>query len=53
MLTLVGRGGVGSLLMSYTGRLCPKGVPFFRRQLYERVGISLGEVHERVGNIMT
>jgi len=35
-------------IMVYTGRLRPKGVPFFRLQVYERVGISLVEVYERV-----
>ena len=27
-------------IMAYTGRLRPKGVPFFRLQVYKRVGIS-------------
>ena len=31
------------------GRLRPKGVPFFRLEAYDRVGISLVEVYERVG----
>ena len=32
-------------IMAYTGRLCPKGVPFSGfRVVYERVGISLVEV---------
>ena len=31
------------------GRLHLKGGTFFRLQVYERVGISLNEVHERVG----
>ena len=43
-------GGIYSM-MAYTGRLRPKGVTFFRLQLYERVGISLIEVpvYKRVG----
>ena len=35
--------------MAFTGRLHPKGVPFFRLHVYERVGISLVEVYKRVG----
>ena len=35
--------------MAYTGRLRLKGVPFFRLQVYERVGILLVEVYESVG----
>ena len=31
--------------MTYRGRLRPKGVPFFRFQVYERVVISLVEVY--------
>ena len=27
----------------------PKGVPFFRLQVYEKVGISLVEVYGRIG----
>ena len=42
-------GGVVLPLKSYTGKLCLKGVPFFRLQAYERVGISLVEVFKRVG----
>ena len=34
--------------MSYTGRLRPKGIPFFRLQVYERVGISLVVVCKRI-----
>ena len=34
--------------MAYKGSLCPKGVPFFRLQVNERVGISLVEVYEVV-----
>ena len=34
--------------MAYTGRLRPKGVFFFRLQVYERVGILLFEVYERI-----
>ena len=39
------------LIMAHTsaGKLRPKGVPFFRLYRYERVGISLVEVYERVG----
>ena len=36
-------------IMAYTGMLRPKGVPFFKLQVYERVGISLVKVYERVG----
>ena len=35
--------------MAYTGRLPLKGVPFFRLQVYDRVGILLVEVCESVG----
>jgi len=35
-------------LMAYTGKLRPTG-PFFKLQVYERVGISPVEVYERVG----
>ena len=46
-----GGGGGGLLMMAYTWRLRPKGLPsFFRLQVYERVGISLLEVYKRVGN---
>ena len=31
-----------------TGRLRPKRVPFFSLRVYERVGILLAEVYERV-----
>ena len=34
---------------AYTERLRPKGVLFFRLQVYERAGFSLVEVHESVG----
>ena len=43
-----GGGGVISL-MTYTGRVCPKGGPFFKLQVYEKVGISLVEVYGRIG----
>ena len=36
-------------IMDCTGRLRPKGVSFFRLQLYERGGILLFEVYDRVG----
>ena len=36
-------------MMAYTGRLRPKGVPFSRLQVYERVGILFVKVYERVG----
>ena len=36
-------------IMVYTGRLRPKGVPFFRLQVYQRVGIPLVVIYERVG----
>ena len=43
-------GGGGVLpMMAYTGRLRPKGIPFFRLQVYERVGISLVVVCKGVG----
>ena len=36
-------------IKAYTGRLCPKGVSFLDfKYNYERVGISLVEVNERV-----
>ena len=48
LLPFVYGGGVISL-MTYTGRVCPKGVPFFKLQVYEKVGISLVEVYGRIG----
>ena len=39
--------------MAYTGRLRPKGVPFFSLQVNEMVGISLVEVYEWVGKYIT
>jgi len=41
------RGGGVLLIMAFRGKLRPKGVPFFRLQVYERVGILLVEVYER------
>ena len=35
-------------IMAYTGRLRPKGVLFLWLQVYQRVGILLVEVYERV-----
>ena len=35
--------------MAHTGRLRPKGVPFFKLRVYEREGISVAESYERVG----
>ena len=35
-------------IMKFTGRLRPKGVLFFCRGVYERIGISLVEVYETV-----
>ena len=35
--------------MACMERLCPKGVTFFRPQVYERVGILLVEVYGKVG----
>ncbi|CAH3182654.1 unnamed protein product [Porites lobata] len=32
-------------MVAYTGRLRPKGVPFFRLQVYERAGISLVKIY--------
>ena len=44
-------GGSGILsTMAYTGRLRLKGVPFFRLQVYDRVGILLVEVCKSVGS---
>ena len=40
-------GGVLLPLRSYTGKLRPKGVPFFRLLVYERLGILLVEVFKR------
>ena len=34
------------------GRLCLKRGTFFSLQVYERVGISLVEVHEKVGKLV-
>ena len=39
-------------MMASTGRLRPKGVFFFRLQVYERVGISLDEVYERASALI-
>ena len=36
-------------IMTYRGRLRPKGVSFFRFQVYRRGVISLVKVYERVG----
>ena len=41
-------GGRVLPIMSYTGRLRPKGIPFFRLQVYKRVGISLVVVCKRI-----
>ena len=35
--------------MAYTGSVRPKGMPFFRLQVFERVVISLVKVYEMVG----
>ena len=35
--------------MTRRERLHPKGVPFLRFEVYERVGISLVKVYEKVG----
>ena len=43
-----GGGGGESPKISYTGRLRPIGVPFFRRQVHQSVGVSLVEAYERV-----
>ena len=40
-------------IIAYMGRLHPKGGTFFRLQVYERVGISIVEVHERLGKSVT
>ena len=47
----LGGGGGGGILstMAHKGRLRLKGVPFFRLQVYDRVGILLVEVSESVG----
>ena len=50
--SLFAPSGVGGGILStiaYTGRLRLKGVPFFRLQVYDREGVSLVEVYERVG----
>ena len=49
LLPFVYGGGRVISLMTYTGRVCPKGVPFFKLQVYEKVGISLVEVYGRIG----
>ena len=36
-------------IMAFTGRLRPKGGTLFELQVYERVGILLNEIYERVG----
>ena len=41
--------GLGGGGLHREERLRPKGVPFIRLQVYERVGISLVEVYKRVG----
>ena len=40
--------GGGLPIMAYVGRPHPKRAPFFRLQVYERVGILLVKVYERV-----
>ena len=40
-------------IIAYMGRLHPKGGTLFRLQVYERVRISIVEVHERVGKSVT
>ena len=39
-------------MMAYTGRFLPKGVSFFSLKVYERVGISLDEVHKRASALI-
>ena len=34
-----------------TGRLCPKGMPFFRFQVFERVGVSPLKYMKKKGNL--
>ena len=41
--------GVLLPLRSYTGKLRPKGIPFFRLLVYERLGILFVEVFKRAG----
>ena len=36
-------------IMAFTGRFRPKGGTLFELQVYERVGILLIEIYERVG----
>ena len=43
------RGQKGGPYNSLYGEAPPERGTFFRRQVYERVGISVVEVHERVG----
>ena len=44
-----GEHSLALLIMAYMERLPPKWGIFFRRQVYEGVGISLAEVTEGVG----
>ena len=47
LLVAPGRGALP--IMAYTRRLRPKGVPFFKLQVYKGVGNSQVEVYKRVG----
>ena len=46
-----GGGGRSTPYNSLYGEASPEKGIFFRPRVYERVGISLYEVHERVGNV--
>ena len=37
--------------LGHTGRLCPKGMPFFRFQVFERVGVSPLKYMKKKGNL--
>ena len=45
----MGGGGGCDLFNDLYREVCPKGVPFFKLQVYEKVGISLVEVYGRIG----
>ena len=51
LASLTGGGGGVLTMMAKTGWLRPKGVPFFRLQVHERVEISVVEVYGREGNL--
>ena len=49
LLPFVYGGGGCDLFNDLYREVCPKGVPFFKLQVYEKVGISLVEVYGRIG----